>query len=58
MPANGGLLRIGHQSPGPKPAVVGAKSLIVSGRYLKYSRFRKTAAGDRFDLHCVAELAV
>jgi hypothetical protein len=31
----------------PKPAAVGAKSPIVSGRYLKYSRFRETAAGDR-----------
>src|ERR1700736_3908043 len=31
----------------PKPADVGAKSLIVSGRYLKYSRFRETPAGDR-----------
>src|ERR1700737_3959101 len=31
----------------PKPAAVGAKALIVSGRYLKYSRFRETPAGDR-----------
>jgi hypothetical protein len=31
----------------PKRAAVGAKSLIVSGRYLKYSRFRETPAGDR-----------
>jgi hypothetical protein len=30
-----------------KPAAVGAKSPIVSGRYLKYSRFRETGAGDR-----------
>jgi hypothetical protein len=31
----------------PKPAAVGAKSSIVFGRYLKYSRFRETGAGDR-----------
>jgi hypothetical protein len=36
---------IGLQAP--KPAAVGAKSPIVSGRYLKYSRFRETGAGDR-----------
>jgi hypothetical protein len=31
----------------PKLAVAGAKSPIVSGGYLKYSRFRETATGDR-----------
>jgi hypothetical protein len=31
----------------PKPAAVGAKSPIVSGTFLKYSRFRETGAGDR-----------
>jgi hypothetical protein len=38
-------LAIGLQAP--KLAAAGAKSPIVSGRYLKYSRFRETAAGDR-----------
>jgi hypothetical protein len=32
----------------PKLAAAGAKSRIVSGRYLKYSRFRETATGDWF----------
>ena len=31
----------------PKLAVAGAKSPIVSGGYLKYSRFLETATGDR-----------
>src|ERR1700726_4778109 len=31
----------------PKLAAAGAKSPIVSGGYLKYSRFRETATGDR-----------
>jgi len=31
----------------PKLVAAGAKSPIVSGGYLKYSRFRETAAGDR-----------
>jgi hypothetical protein len=31
----------------PKFAAAGAKSPIVSGGYLKYSRFRETATGDR-----------
>jgi hypothetical protein len=31
----------------PKLAATGSKSPIVSGRYLKYSRFRETAVGDR-----------
>src|SRR4030088_488459 len=31
----------------PKLAAAGAKSPIVSGGYMKYSRFRETAAGDR-----------
>jgi hypothetical protein len=31
----------------PKLAPTGAKSPKVSGRYLKYSRFRETAVGDR-----------
>src|SRR5882762_4898938 len=31
----------------PKLAAMGAKSPIVFGRYLKYSRFRETAVGDR-----------
>jgi hypothetical protein len=31
----------------PKLAALGAKSPIVSGRDMKYSRFRETVAGDR-----------
>jgi hypothetical protein len=31
----------------PELAAAGAKSPIVSGGYLKYSRFRETATGDR-----------
>jgi hypothetical protein len=34
------------------------KSPIVSGEYLKYSRFWETGLETRFDLHCLAELAV
>jgi len=47
MPANGGLLRIGYRLQVPRLAPVGAKLPIVSGGYLKYSRFRETATGDR-----------
>jgi hypothetical protein len=42
-----GLLQIGWRSPGSEIGRSGAKSPIVSGGYLKYSRFRETAAGDR-----------
>ena len=38
----------------PKLNNLGAKSPIVSGPHLKYYRFWETAAGDRFDLHCMA----
>jgi hypothetical protein len=34
-------------------ATSGPEQPIVSGQYLKYSRFWETATGDRFDLHCV-----
>jgi len=42
----------------PHLATSREKSPIVSGGYLKHSRFQETAAGDRFDLHCVAGPAV
>jgi hypothetical protein len=45
MPANCGLLQTGAPSL-PIPTMR-AKSPIVSGGYLKYSRFRETATGDR-----------
>jgi hypothetical protein len=54
MPANGGfLLRLRLYTP--KLDNLGARSPIVSGGYLKYSRFWETPTGDRFDLHCVAD---
>jgi hypothetical protein len=45
-PANGGLLRIGGQSPGCDFGILGAKSPIVSGKHLKNSRFWQVADGD------------
>src|ERR1700730_3917885 len=38
----------------PKLGIPDRNRPTVSGRYLKYSRFWETAAGDGFDLHCVA----
>jgi hypothetical protein len=45
MPANGGLLRIGFRAP--VLASSGPEQPIVSGEYLKYSRFWETATEDR-----------
>jgi hypothetical protein len=47
LPADGGLLQLAVGLRTPKLAAEGAKSPIVSGRQLKYSRFRETGAGDR-----------
>ena len=42
----------------PKLAAAGTKSPIVSGGYLKYTRFRETATGDWVLRNCVADAAV
>src|ERR1700688_3454286 len=46
MPANCGLLQIGARLQAPNSDNLRAKSPIVSGGFLKYSRFRETATGD------------
>src|ERR1700730_10991603 len=43
----GGFCELAIGLRAPKLAAAGAKSAIVSGGYLKYSRFRETATGDR-----------
>jgi hypothetical protein len=47
-----------YQSPAPKLAAAGVNSPIVSGGYLKYSRFWETATGGPFDWDSVAGAAV
>ena len=46
-PPMAGFCELAIRLRAPKLAAAGAKSPIVSGGYLKYSRFRETAAGDR-----------
>jgi hypothetical protein len=43
----GGFCELAIGLPAPKLATAGAKSPVVTGGYLKYSRFRETATGDQ-----------